>query len=103
MTTKRLDELMRDLQNPKNYPDELLIPRYLLHSVLYYQFDTNIIQDHEYDALARRIYDNWDKLEHMHKRCIDRNGLLSGGHYIEYPNMVLSAGKTLLTQLRALE
>src|SRR5215217_6392810 len=73
----------------------LLIPNYLIHSCLYYVFDYSVIEDYDYDMLARRIYAEWDSLEHVHKHLIDKEGLLSGGSYIRYTTMIENAAQSI--------
>ena len=77
-------------------PLELLIPHYLCHSCIYYQLDTNLITDREYDELAQAIYDNWDSLEHPDKHLLDREGLKSGGSYIQFTNRIKGAARHML-------
>ena len=76
-----------------NLVPELLIPHYLVHSAMYYVWHDNEISDREYDDLSRRIFLEWDSLEHHHKHLIDRGSLLSGGSYITFPLRVLNCAK----------
>jgi hypothetical protein len=75
-------------------PAELLIPHYLIHSCIYYEeLGQPLITDSDYDAIARRIYVEWDSLAHMHKHLIEREALLTSGYYLQYTNMIRSAAK----------
>ena len=97
----QLDIDIRGMEEVAGLPSRLLIPHYLIHSALYYRLDCSIITDHAYDQLARRIYDEWDNLDHRHKWLIVREGLLSGGHYIQFPNMVLGCAKMFKEHVEA--
>ena len=74
----------------------LLIPRYLVNSFVYYQLGESVIPDSDYDLLARRIYNEWDDLTHIHKHLLDREGLRSGGSQIVYNKRIEHAAYQLL-------
>lgn len=90
---------MEAMRRVSEVPAWLLVPHYLLHSALYYRLDTNILTDHEYDQLARRLYDEWDTVEHRHKYLIHREALKSGGSYIQFPLMVMGCAKMFKAEL----
>lgn len=77
-------------------PSGLLVPHYLIHCACYYEFNDNLITDRQFDQLARRLFNEWDGIKHMHKRRIERDALLSGGSYIELPLMVRCSAARLL-------
>jgi len=81
-------------------PAELLIPHYLIHSYLYYRLDVNLLEDSEYDQLARRIFNEWDNLTHRHKFLIHKDALLSGGSYITFPSVVAGTAKMFAEALQ---
>ena len=57
----------------------------------YYELDKPLIEDFEFDALAKEILDNWDNIEHMHKYLLTKDMLVAGTYLGEYPNMVKGA------------
>jgi NAD-dependent DNA ligase len=73
---------------------EQLVPYFLMASYLYYEIHQNPpISDDEYDDICKRLYDEWDGVEHQHKHLIEREALKSGtGFYISnYPILVKNA------------
>ncbi len=54
-----------------------LIPIYLMSSYLYYECDLNVLDDTQFDYLCKRILDNWDNIDHMHKHLLDKESLKS--------------------------
>ena len=69
-----------------------LVPIYLMSSYLYYEHDKNVIDDIQFDYLCKKLYDNWDSVEHMHKHLIDKDNLKAGSGYgITYTNMIMSS------------
>lgn len=64
------------------------IPYYLITSYLYYERDRNLIKDITYDQLCKHILQNWDKLNHPHKKYLDKELLMAGsGFNLKYPTM----------------
>ena len=69
-----------------------LVPIYLMSSYLYYEHDKNVIDDIQFDYLCKKLYDNWDSVEHIHKHLIDKDNLKAGSGYgIAYTNMIMSS------------
>ena len=69
-----------------------LVPIYLMSSYLYYEQDKNVIDDTQFDYLCKKLYDNWDSVEHMHKHLIDKDNLKAGSGYgITYTNLIMSS------------
>lgn len=79
----------------------LLIPHYLIHCFAYYEGCVSIIEDHQFDHLAKRLNAEWNKVEHPHKHLIDREALSSGGSYLygKYPLIVINTAKDILAKL----
>ncbi len=70
----------------------MLVPHYLIHSYLYYECDTSIITDHEFNHICKQLLDNYNKIEHMHKHLISIENLKANtGYDIIYPNIVKHA------------
>ena len=67
------------------------IAKYLMCAFAYYQLDTNLIPDSEFDQLAKDILANYDNIEHMHKHLVTKKDLDAGTYIGEYPNIVISA------------
>jgi len=66
-----------------------LVPIFLMSSCLYYEQDKSVLTDTEFDYLCKRLHDNWDKVEHMHKHLITKADLNVGSGYgIQYTNMI---------------
>ena len=69
-----------------------LVPIYLMSSYLYYELDKSVLTDSQFDYLCKKILDNWDNINHMHKHLIDKNNLKAGSGYgLEYTNLIKSA------------
>lgn len=76
-----------------------LLRHYLIHSCLYYEKDTSLISDYEFDQLAAGLLLIFDSFEHSHKALIDRASLArtSSGFYIKYPSRIRGAAEWLLS------
>ena len=71
-----------------------LVPFYLMSSYLYYKEDRQVLTDEDFDRLAKRLLDNWDKVEHMHKHLISKEDLQAGtGYAIKYSQRIINAAK----------
>ena len=71
-----------------------LVPFYLMSSYLYYKEDRQVLTDEDFDKLAKRLLDNWDKVEHMHKHLISKEDLQAGtGYAIQYTQRIINAAK----------
>ena len=69
-----------------------LVPIYLMSSYLYYECDKNVLTDSQFDYLCKKILDNWDSIDHMHKNLLDKETLKAGSGYdIKYTNLIMSA------------
>ena len=60
-------------------------------SYAYYQLNTNLITDHEFDQLGKDILANYDNINHMHKHLVTKEMLDAGTYLGEYPTMVRSS------------
>ena len=69
-----------------------LVPWYLMSCYLYYEEDKQVLSDDEFDALGKRLLDEWDQVEQMHKHLITKDDLMAGtGYAIKYTNMIKGA------------
>ena len=72
----------------------LLVPFYLINSYLYYQLDTNVIHDGDYDKICQRLDKDWDLISHPHKSLIKRSDLPMTTcltNYEAFPEIIKSA------------
>ena len=71
-----------------------LVPFYLMSSYLYYKEDRQVLTDEDFDRLAKRLLDNWDSVDHMHKHLISKEDLQAGtGYAIQYTQRIINAAK----------
>ncbi len=82
--------------DPESTALDILIPKYLVHCYIYYKLGTSIISDSQFDTMAQRIYRNWDDIDHPNKDLIDKEGLKSGGSYIQFTSRIEHAANYLL-------
>lgn len=70
---------------------------YLMASYLYYIRFTSVIEDTEYDKLAKRLLKDFDKVEHQHKYLVTEDDLRAGTLYSlkdsDYPTMIRMASE----------
>tara|TARA_R100001086_G_C11644206_1_gene205396 strand:- start:243 stop:461 length:219 start_codon:yes stop_codon:yes gene_type:complete len=64
-----------------------------MSSYLYYERDTNVLSDGEYDTLCQRLLAEWKDITHPHKKFLKKGSLKAGTGYNikKYPTMVKSA------------
>lgn len=76
------------MSNTVNKELNLLVPKYLIHSYLYYEKDVNIISDEEFNAICKELLENFDIIEHPHKYLIDKESLRANtGYDLKYPTI----------------
>ena len=67
----------------------MLVPYYLMSCYLYYECNKNVLSDTQFDTLCKRLLDNWDSINHVHKHLIDKDALQCGSGYdIQYTNLI---------------
>lgn len=69
------------------------IAKYLMCAYAYYEEDKPLIEDWEFDQLAKDIHANYDNIEHMHKHLVTKQDLVAGTYLGEYPQIVKGAVK----------
>ena len=86
---------LKPLPEVNEIPRNMLVPFYLMSSYLYYKKDKNVYRDDQYDAICRRLHEEWDNVEHWHKELVDRKTLTAGTGYqiSEYPSRVKFAAE----------
>ncbi len=87
--------MMQDEDYLEYLSTDLLVPHYMIHCYLYYELGSAIISDHVFDALAKRLYNEWENARHHHRELIDKEALLSGGNYLKYPLRVQKSAESL--------
>jgi hypothetical protein len=69
----------------------MYIPWYLMAAYAYYEEDSPIISDRLFDLIAKRILENWDQIEHIHKSYLTKDMLQAGTYIGEYPTRIKGA------------
>lgn len=69
----------------------MTVPWYLMAAYAYYEEDNPILSDSTFDRLAKKILDNWDTIEHLHKDYLTKDMLEAGTYIGEYPSRVKGA------------
>jgi len=69
----------------------MYVPWYLMAAYAYYVEDNPILEDSTFDKMAKRILDQWDEIEHPHKKCLSKDMLEAGTFLGEYPTRVKGA------------
>ena len=104
MQTKRMEHSKMPRAKPlplvDRIPTNMLVPYYLMSSYLYYKTDKHVYRDGDYDKICKRLYNEWDDVEHWHKELIDKESLTAGTGYqiSEYPDRVKFAAEAWYRQ-----
>ena len=96
--------LNNEWTEPKVYDknSNMLVPYYLMYSYLYYEKDISLVPDTEYDIICKRLYNEWNEVEHLHKHLVEKETLLAGtGYSLKYPEMVKGAAIALKEKINA--
>ena len=74
---------------PKEKEDEDLND-YLMHCYLYYELNTPVIYDYDFDKLCKDLLEKWDSISHSYKELISKSDLKAGTGYSikEYPKEI---------------
>jgi len=64
----------------------MLIPWYLMSAYAYYVEDDPIISDGTFDRLCKKLLDNFDTVEHIHKEYVTEDALIAGTYLGKYPS-----------------
>ena len=69
-----------------------LVSFYFMSSYLYYELDLNVLTDTDFDKLCFRLLKEYDKIEHPHKKYLDKESLSAGtGYDIKYTRLMKDA------------
>lgn len=81
-----------EVEDVEVLPPGLLVPHYLMASYLYYIAYQSPMTDEAYDYLCKRLYAEWDEVEHQHKHLVEHEALTAGTCLLnakDYPTCVL--------------
>jgi hypothetical protein len=81
----------------------MLVPWYLITAYAYYLLDESLIEDHQFDSMAKELLENYDTIEHRHKNLIKKDDLLAGTLLLaeeDYPLIVKSVARELVKNLK---
>ena len=76
------------------------IAKYLMCAYAYYVDDAPLVQDHEFDKLAKHILENYDTIEHPHKHLVTKEDLEAGSYLGEYPSIVKGAVRAYRMEMK---
>jgi hypothetical protein len=71
--------------------NNMLVPWYLMAAYAYYEQDDPILEDTTFDKMAKKLKENWNEVEHMHKHLINTDMLDAGTYIGDYPQYVKGA------------
>lgn len=71
----------------------MTVPWFLMAAYSYYIEDDPILSDAQFDRLAKRMIEHWDKIEHRHKDLITLESLEAGTFFGAYPTITKDAVK----------
>lgn len=84
-------QCMDAIENPN-----MMVPWYLMAAYSYYEQDDPILSDGLFDALAKRMLECWDDIDHWHKDLITTEDLEAGTLLArDFPERVKGAVKHL--------
>lgn len=78
----------------------MAVPWYLMAAYAYYIDDDPILNDRDFDLLAKKILKDWDEIEHMHKHYLSIDMLEAGTYLGSYPSRVEGALKSVRNSYR---
>ena len=79
----------------------MLVPWYLITAYAYYILDESLIEDHQFDSMAKELLENYDKIKHVHKYLITKEDLEAGTLLLaeeDYPLIVKDVSNELVGQ-----
>lgn len=88
MDTREIEKACTDICDDSI---NMYIPWYLMAAYAYYEDDNPIISDRLFDLIAKRILENWDQIDHIHKSYITKDMLQAGTYIGEYPTRIKGA------------
>jgi hypothetical protein len=79
----------------------MLVPWYLITAYAYYLLDSPLVEDHEFDSMAKDLLVNYEAVEHRHKHLISKEDLSAGTLLLaeeDYPLIVKDVAIKLVKQ-----
>lgn len=77
----------------------MYIPWYIMAAYAYYVEDSPILSDRTFDNMSKRILENWDEIEHIHKKYLNKDMLearnIYGGIPLTYKRSVAKCQRYL--------
>ena len=74
---------------------------YLIHSLLYYQYQHNVISDETFDGICRELLERFDDISDYFRQWIDKESLKGGtGFSLDFwrlPSLVITTAHILKT------
>jgi hypothetical protein len=77
----------------------MLVPWYLITAYAYYILDESLIQDNEFDTMAKDLLASYDTITHRHKSLISKEDLVAGSLLLakeDYPLIAVSVAEQLV-------
>ncbi len=77
----------------------MLVPWYLITAYAYYILDESLIQDHEFDSMAKELLENYETIVHRHKYLVSKETLAAGSLLLaeeDYPIIVKEVATNLV-------
>jgi len=69
----------------------MYVPWYIMAAYAYYVEDSPILSDRTFDNISKRILENWDEIEHIHKKYLNKDMLEAGTYMGDYPSRIKGA------------
>lgn len=100
-------EMMHWTDDKLSKPIYFLVNIYLVSSFLYYQLDTQVLEDHHYDRLCKTLVERWNEIADnpyvWNKSLLEYDALVAGsGFHIkrsEYPEVIIQVAYNIDTFL----
>lgn len=73
----------------------MAVPWYLMAAYAYYVEDDPIMEDRDFDLLAKKLLKDWDEVEHIHKEYLTKDMLEAGTYIGDYPSRIEGALKSV--------
>ena len=88
------------MEDIENFSLGKCVAWYLVHSCLYYIWNRPVIEDVTFDAICRRLYNEFENIDHHHGYLLDKDALRAGtGYYLkekDYPLQVQVIAEEIL-------
>ena len=83
---------MKTTEEIRNMHPNALVSWFMIGSYAYYELNVNVMSDYDFDYLVLRLREEWDAIDHPHKKLITPTNLEAGSGYdIRFPLIVKGA------------